>query len=84
MTSVIQLQCQQNNSPWGKAGKESPAALYAATAPGAKFQLDECNYAEMQMSTYSTPPLLVLSTNENLQKHINANKEKLMGKTRAR
>lgn len=32
------------------------------------------------MGTYPTTPSLVLVTGEDLQKHINANKEKLIGK----
>jgi mannose-6-phosphate isomerase len=31
------------------------------------------------MGTYPTTPSLILATGEDLQKHINANKEKLMG-----
>lgn len=34
----------------------------------------------MWMGTYPTTPSLVLSTSEDLQKHLNANKEKLIGK----
>lgn len=79
--SVIQLECQCNNYPWGKTGKESLAAQYAASTPGGTFKLDEKKeYAEMWMGTYPTTPSLVLSTGQDLQKHINANKEKLIGK----
>jgi mannose-6-phosphate isomerase len=35
--------------------------------------------AAIAMGTYPTTPSLVLATGEDLQKHINANKEKLMG-----
>ncbi len=81
MASVIQLQCQCNNYHWGKKGKDSLAARYAAAAPGTRFQIDESKeYAEMWMGTYPTTPSLVLSSGEELQKHINANKEKLLGK----
>jgi mannose-6-phosphate isomerase len=60
------------------------AARYAAATPGTTFQLDESKkYAEMWMGMYPTTPSLVLSTGEGLQKLINANKEKLIGKTRA-
>jgi hypothetical protein len=45
---VIQLECQCNNYPWGKKGKESLAARYAASTPGGHFKLDESNeYAEV-------------------------------------
>jgi mannose-6-phosphate isomerase len=82
MTSVIQLQCQCNNYPWGKIGKDSLAAKYAAVTPGTNFQLDASkNYAEMWMGTYPTTPSTVLSTGEDLQKHIDANKEKLIGQS---
>lgn len=81
MASVIQLECQCNNYPWGKTGKNSLAAQYAAATPGTKFQIDESKeYAEMWMGTYPTTPSLILSSGEDLQKYINANKEKLIGK----
>ncbi|KAF7874032.1 hypothetical protein EAF04_002704 [Stromatinia cepivora] len=79
--SVIQLECQCNNYPWGKQGKESLAARYAAATPGGKFKLDESKeYAEMWMGTYPTTPSLILSNGKDLQEHLNTNKEKLIGK----
>jgi mannose-6-phosphate isomerase len=75
------LKCQCNKYPWGKTGKEPLAAQYAAATPGTKFQIDENKeYAEMWMGTYPTTPSMILSSGEDLQKHINANKEKLIGK----
>ncbi|KAF7895437.1 uncharacterized protein EAF01_009399 [Botrytis porri] len=80
-SSVIQLECQCNNYPWGRQGKESLAAKYAASTPGGKFKLDESKeYAEMWMGTYPTTPSLILSNGKDLQEHLNANKEKLIGK----
>ncbi|ESZ96841.1 hypothetical protein SBOR_2762 [Sclerotinia borealis F-4128] len=80
-SSVIQLECQCNNYPWGRQGKESLAAKYAASTPGGKFKLDESKeYAEMWMGTYPTTPSLILSNGQNLQEHLNTNKEKLIGK----
>lgn len=80
-SSVIQLECQCNNYFWGKTGSESLAAKYAAATPGGHFKLDpKKEYAEMWMGTYPTTPSLLLSNGEDLQKHINANKENLMGK----
>ncbi|KAJ8062525.1 hypothetical protein OCU04_009053 [Sclerotinia nivalis] len=84
-SSVIQLECQCNNYPWGKQGKESLAAKYAAATPGGKFkfklELDESKeYAEMWIGTYSTTPSPILSNGKDLQEHLNANKEKLIGK----
>ncbi|KAN0113011.1 mannose-6-phosphate isomerase [Hyaloscypha variabilis] len=70
-----------NNYPWGKKGSSSLAAKYAAATPGGHFKLDESKeYAEQWMGTYPTTPSLVLATGEDLQKHINANKGKLIGK----
>jgi len=47
-SSLIQLDCGCNNYPWGKKGKESLAAQYAASTPGGSFKLDESkNYAEV-------------------------------------
>jgi mannose-6-phosphate isomerase len=81
MSSVIQLECQCNNYSWGKTGRESLAAQYVAATPGTKFHFDENKeYAEMWMGTYPMTPPLTLSSGEDLQKHINANKEKLIGK----
>jgi mannose-6-phosphate isomerase len=81
MASVMQLECRCNNYPWGKTGKDSLAARYAAASPGTKFQIDESKeYAEMWMGTYPTTPSSILATGEDLQQVINANKEKLIGK----
>lgn len=81
MASLIQLECQCNNYPWGRKGTESLAARYAAATPGGKFKLDESKeYAEMWMGTYPTTPSLVLSSGQDLQEHLNANKEILIGK----
>jgi hypothetical protein len=49
-SSVIQLECQCNNYPWGKKGKESLAAQFAASTPGGRFKLDESKeYAEVKV-----------------------------------
>lgn len=51
-SSIIQLECQCNNYPWGKKGKESLAARYAAATPGGHFTLDESKeYAEVGIFT---------------------------------
>ncbi|KAI9820683.1 MAG: hypothetical protein M1827_005052 [Pycnora praestabilis] len=79
--SVIQLRCSCNNYPWGKKGKESLAARYCSQTPGTDFKIDEnTEYAEMWMGTYPDTPSYVLSSNEDLQDVLNANKEKLLGK----
>ncbi|KIW18730.1 mannose-6-phosphate isomerase, class I [Exophiala spinifera] len=79
--SVIQLKCDCNNYPWGKVGKESLAAvLCSKTNPD--FKIDNSkNYAEMWFGTYPDLPSYSLKTGENLQDILNANKEKLIGKT---
>ena len=38
------------------------------------------NYAELWVGSYPTTPALVLASGEELQKYINANKEKLIGR----
>jgi mannose-6-phosphate isomerase len=49
LSSLIQLECGCNNYPWGKKGKESLAAQYAASTPGGSFKLDESKeYAEVR------------------------------------
>lgn len=79
--SIIQLECDCNNYPWGKPGSSSLAARYASATPSSTFKLDESkNYSEMWMGTYPTLPALLLSTGEDLQEHLNANKQLLIGK----
>lgn len=80
--SVIQLRCECNNYPWGKVGKDSLAATLCSKTPNTDFKIEsDKNYAEMWMGTYPVTPSYVLKTGEKLQDVINANKEKLVGKT---
>ncbi|KAF1810063.1 phosphomannose isomerase type I [Eremomyces bilateralis CBS 781.70] len=80
--SIIQLKCSCNTYSWGKKGHESLAARLCAKVPGTDFKIDDSKeYAEMWMGTYPTTPSYVLSSGENLQDLLNANKEKLIGKT---
>lgn len=80
--SVIQLKCDCNNYPWGKVGQDSLAARLCSKTPGTDFKLEnDKNYAEMWMGTYPVTPSYVLKTGENLQDVLNANQEKLIGKT---
>jgi mannose-6-phosphate isomerase len=76
------LECHCNKYPCGKTGKDSLAAQCAAATPGTKFQIDESKEyaAEMWMGTYPTTPSLILTSGEDIQKYINAKKEKLIGK----
>lgn len=54
--SIVQLECGCNNYPWGKKGKESLAAKYAAATPGGHFKLDESKeYAEVCSSLLIWP-----------------------------
>lgn len=79
--TVIQLECQCNDYPWGKVGNDSLAAQYASAAPGRKFQIDASKpYAEMWMGTYPTTPSKILSTGEDLQQHIDKHIDELIGK----
>ncbi|KAL6243485.1 hypothetical protein RBB50_009477 [Rhinocladiella similis] len=79
--SVIQLKCDCNNYPWGRVGKESLAAvLCSKTNPD--FSIDDSkSYAEMWFGTYPELPSYSLKAGEDLQDILNANKEKLIGKT---
>ncbi|KAI9873631.1 MAG: hypothetical protein M1830_010770 [Pleopsidium flavum] len=80
--SVIQLKCSCNSYPWGKKGKDSLAARYCAQTPGTDFKIDnDTDYSEMWMGTYPELPSYVLSSGEELQKVLNADKEKLIGKS---
>ncbi|KAF1989063.1 mannose-6-phosphate isomeras-like protein [Aulographum hederae CBS 113979] len=79
---VLQLKCQCNNYPWGKQGEDSLAAKLCAKTPGTDFTIDESkNYAEMWMGTYPVLPSFVLSTGEELQKVLDREEEKYIGKT---
>lgn len=79
--SIIQLECNCNNYPWGKTGKDSLAAKYAAAIPGRNFNLDSSKqYAEMWMGTYPTTPSKILGSGQDLQDHLNRNVDKLIGK----
>lgn len=80
--SVIQLRCECNTYPWGRVGKASMAARLCEKTPGTDFKLDDnTNYAEMWMGTYPDLPSYVLKTGEKLQDVLDANKDKLIGKT---
>lgn len=62
---VIQLECQCNNYPWGKKGKESLAARYAASTPGGHSKLDESKeYAEVGSQLIILFPGPALSRND--------------------
>ncbi|OWP01078.1 hypothetical protein B2J93_4810 [Marssonina coronariae] len=106
-SSLIQLECQCNNYPWGKKGKESLVARFAAVTPGGHFKLDESKYyAEFGcalvcdlkcpiptrrsksfkedmhcqwMGTYPITPSLILSSRQDLQEYLKANREALIG-----
>ncbi|CAL3972812.1 unnamed protein product [Diplocarpon coronariae] len=73
-SSLIQLECQCNNYPWGKKGKESLVARFAAVTPGGHFKLDESKYyAEFGCA-------LVCDLNrQDLQEYLKANREALIG-----
>jgi hypothetical protein len=65
-SSLIQLECGCNNYPWGKKGKDSLAAKYAASTPGGSFKLDESKeYAEvcssMPVSCFSFISLVTMA-----------------------
>ncbi|KAL8766444.1 MAG: hypothetical protein Q9194_006266, partial [Teloschistes cf. exilis] len=69
------------NYPWGKKGKESLSAVLCSKTPGTGFQIDESKeYAEMWMGDYPILPAKDLKTGEELQKIVDGNKEKLLGK----
>jgi hypothetical protein len=57
------------------------SAKYTAVKPGGYFKLHPKKvYAEIWMGTHPTTPSLALSSGEDLQKHIKANEDKLVGK----
>ena len=77
---VIQLKCTCNNYPWGKKGKESLAARLCANG-NPDFKLDDSkDYAEMWLGTYPELPSYSMETGEELQKILEKEKDKLIGK----
>ncbi|KAL8924691.1 MAG: hypothetical protein Q9172_002593 [Xanthocarpia lactea] len=64
---LIQLQCGVNSYDWGKVGKESAAAKYAAATESNQFSIDnEKPYAELWMGTHPSLPSKDVETQRSL------------------
>ncbi|KIW14070.1 mannose-6-phosphate isomerase, class I [Exophiala spinifera] len=64
---LIRLQCGCNSYDWGKKGKDSAAARYAAATPSDTFSIqDDKPYAELWMGTHPSLPSKDLSTGRSL------------------
>ncbi|KIW39438.1 mannose-6-phosphate isomerase, class I [Exophiala oligosperma] len=64
---LIRLQCGCNSYDWGKKGKDSAAARYAAATPSDTFSIQEDKpYAELWMGTHPSLPSKDLSTGRSL------------------
>lgn len=64
---LIRLQCGVNSYDWGKIGKESAAANYAAATPAVEFSIQEDKpYAELWMGTHPSNPSRDLATKRTL------------------
>lgn len=54
---LFQLQCEVNQYEWGKTGKDSKAAQFAAATEQSSFEIDnETPYAELWMGTHPSGP----------------------------
>ncbi|KAL8889917.1 MAG: hypothetical protein Q9192_005948 [Flavoplaca navasiana] len=72
---LIQLQCGVNSYDWGKVGKESAAAKYAAATEANQFSIEsEKPYAELWMGTHPSLPSKDVETQRSLLDLIQDNK----------
>ncbi|OCL13677.1 mannose-6-phosphate isomerase [Glonium stellatum] len=64
---LIRLQCGVNSYDWGKVGKDSAAAKFAAATPSNDFSIqEEKPYAELWMGTHPSLPSKDLETQRTL------------------
>ncbi|KAF4630548.1 hypothetical protein G7Y89_g7592 [Cudoniella acicularis] len=64
---LIRLQCGVNSYDWGKVGKDSAAAKFAAATPADDFSIQEDKpYAELWMGTHPSNPSKDLTTKRTL------------------
>ncbi|TVY29721.1 Mannose-6-phosphate isomerase, partial [Lachnellula hyalina] len=64
---LIRLQCGVNSYDWGKVGKESAAAKFAAATPADNFSIqEEKPYAELWMGTHPSNPSKDVATKRTL------------------
>ncbi|KIW63321.1 mannose-6-phosphate isomerase, class I [Phialophora macrospora] len=76
---LIRLQCGCNSYDWGKKGKDSAAARYAAATPSDSFSVqDDKPYAELWMGTHPSLPSKDLYTGRSLLDLVSDN-QALMG-----
>ncbi|OQU98009.1 hypothetical protein CLAIMM_03850 [Cladophialophora immunda] len=76
---LIRLQCGCNSYDWGKKGKDSAAAKYAAATPSDNFTIQEDKpYAELWMGTHPSLPSKDLVTGRSLLDLV-ADNQALMG-----
>ncbi|KAK3112753.1 Mannose-6-phosphate isomerase [Teratosphaeriaceae sp. CCFEE 6253] len=64
---LMRLQCGCNSYEWGKVGRDSAAARFAAATPSDTFALDAAKpYAELWMGTHPSNPSCDLTTGRTL------------------
>ncbi|KAL9600180.1 MAG: hypothetical protein Q9219_003323 [cf. Caloplaca sp. 3 TL-2023] len=72
---LIQLQCGVNSYDWGKVGRDSAAAKYAAATESNKFSIqNEKPYAELWMGTHPSLPSKDVKTQRSLLDLVQDNK----------
>ncbi|KAF2451918.1 mannose-6-phosphate isomerase [Karstenula rhodostoma CBS 690.94] len=78
---LIRLQCGCNSYDWGKVGKSSAAARFAAATPSDGFSIqEEKPYAELWMGTHPSLPSKDLETQRSLLELVQDNQQ-LLGPT---
>ncbi|OQE18111.1 hypothetical protein PENFLA_c022G08842 [Penicillium flavigenum] len=71
---ILRLQCGVNSYDWGKVGKESAAAKYAATTAAPDFAIEaDKPYAELWMGTHPSLPSKDVETQRTLLEMVQDN-----------
>ncbi|KAG7289971.1 hypothetical protein NEMBOFW57_006350 [Staphylotrichum longicolle] len=82
---LIRLQCGANSYEWGKKGKESAVARFAAATPYATFKIqDDQPYAELWMGTHPSNPSKDVTTGRTLLDLVQDNQALLASSVAAR
>ncbi|ORY20918.1 putative mannose-6-phosphateisomerase [Naematelia encephala] len=77
-SKIFRLECQPNNYPWGKVGKDSLAGVLASESAGGDFKLDPSEpYAELWMGTHPHNPAKLWGKDQLLSDYLSKHKELL-------
>lgn len=82
---LLRLQCGCNSYDWGKVGKESAAARFAAATPSKDFSIQDSKpYAELWMGTHPSNPSKDLETQRTLLDMVKDNQALMSSKISSR